>query len=50
MSHPVLPGFFGEALDACLLSDAELADGHRAWASLADPIPQWEMEGSSASH
>jgi G3E family GTPase len=31
-----------QALDACLLSDAALADGHRAWADLPDPFPAWE--------
>lgn len=31
-----------QALDECLLSDAVLADGHRAWADLPDPFPPWE--------
>ncbi|MCE8023716.1 MULTISPECIES: zinc metallochaperone GTPase ZigA [Halomonadaceae] len=31
-----------QALDECLLSDAVLADGHRAWADLPDPFPAWE--------
>ncbi|MEQ4539259.1 MAG: zinc metallochaperone GTPase ZigA [Billgrantia sp.] len=31
-----------QALDECLLSDAVLADGHRAWAGLPDPFPAWE--------
>ncbi|MCC5882217.1 MAG: zinc metallochaperone GTPase ZigA [Halomonas sp.] len=31
-----------QALDACLLDDAAMADGHQAWAELADPFPAWE--------
>lgn len=29
------------AFDACLLTEAELAAGPAAWASLPDPFPQW---------
>jgi G3E family GTPase len=29
------------ALDACLLSDAEMAGGPQAWAAFADPLPRW---------
>lgn len=29
----------GDALDACLLSDTELAGGESAWADLPDPLP-----------
>ncbi|MCB1019514.1 MAG: GTP-binding protein [Acidobacteria bacterium] len=29
------------ALDACLLTDAEMAAGPDAWASLEDPLPEW---------
>ena len=29
------------ALDACLLTDAEMAGGPEAWAALADPLPEW---------
>ena len=32
------------ALDACLLSDEELAAGPQAWAMLPDPFPQWVRE------
>ncbi len=36
------------AFDACLLTDAELAAGPAAWASLPDPFPQWgEVEEDS---
>lgn len=34
-----------EALDACLIGDAELADGPQAWGSLSDPFPVWELPG-----
>ncbi len=30
-------------LDACLLTDAELALGPDAWAELADPFPDWQL-------
>lgn len=30
-------------LDACLLTDAEMACGVRAWRSLPDPFPQWRI-------
>jgi G3E family GTPase len=30
-------------LDACLLSDAEMACGVRAWRSLPDPFPRWRV-------
>ncbi len=30
------------ALDACLLSDAEMAAGPEAWIAYDDPFPSWE--------
>lgn len=30
-------------LDACLLTPEEMAEGMRAWGSLSDPFPQWEL-------
>jgi G3E family GTPase len=32
------------ALDACLLSDAEMAKGPKAWAELPDPFPAWRAD------
>ncbi len=32
------------ALDACLLSEAELAEGPQAWTRYPDPFPQWIAE------
>ncbi len=32
------------ALDACLLSDAELAPGPTGWRTLPDPFPRWTQE------
>jgi len=29
------------ALDACLLTDAEMSGGPEAWATLPDPLPEW---------
>ena len=29
-------------LDACLLDDAEMAQGPVGWARMADPFPSWE--------
>ena len=31
-----------EALDGCLLSEAELLEGMTAWKKLPDPFPSWE--------
>ncbi len=31
-----------QRLDACLLSDAEMAEGPKAWTRYADPFPAWE--------
>jgi len=31
-------------LDACLLSDAEMAAGPQAWQQLPDPFPNWNIE------
>ncbi|MEM6470492.1 MAG: zinc metallochaperone GTPase ZigA [Planctomycetota bacterium] len=33
-----------EALDECLLTDAEFAKGPRAWAGFSDPFPKIELE------
>lgn len=30
-------------LDACLLTDEEMAVGPEGWASFEDPLPPWEM-------
>jgi len=35
-------GAIEAALDAALLSDAEIAAGVESWATLDDPIPSWE--------
>jgi len=35
-------------LDACLLTDAELALGDRAWQGLPDPFPEWLPFGAEA--
>lgn len=32
------------SLDACLLTDAEMKKGPRAWARLPDPFPAWEVD------
>ncbi len=31
-------------LDACLLTDEEMAQGPDAWADFADPLPEWQFE------
>ncbi len=31
-----------EALDDCLLSEAELLEGMETWQQLPDPFPAWE--------
>lgn len=36
-------------LDACLLSDAEMAAGPAAWAALPDPFPDWSVEPAAAA-
>jgi G3E family GTPase len=35
-------------LDACLLTDAEMARGVRAWRFLPDPFPKWRLAESEA--
>nr|WP_245586248.1 GTP-binding protein [Solimonas soli] len=34
-------------LDACLLDDAEIAQGPAAWRSFPDPFPAWRMEAEA---
>lgn len=34
-------------LDACLLSDAEMAQGPRVWHRFSDPFPKWSHEEES---
>lgn len=34
-------------LDACLLTDAEMASGEHAWAKLPDPFPAWSTDSHS---
>lgn len=34
-------------LDACLLTDAEMASGIRAWRCLPDPFPRWRLDESA---
>ena len=31
-------------LDACLLTDKEMKDGHEKWEFLKDPFPEWSLE------
>ena len=31
------------ALDACLLTDEEMAQGEEAWTSYPDPFPEWQL-------
>ena len=33
-----------EILDRCLLTDAEMAAGPKAWKAFEDPFPQWLAE------
>lgn len=37
-------------LDACLLTDAEMAAGPEAWAAYADPFPAWEDAFDDEDH
>ena len=37
------------ALDACLLTDAELAAGPAAWEQFEDPFAPWEIADSDMS-
>ena len=34
---------FTQALDECLLSEAEVLQGKAYWATLQDPFPAWEQ-------
>ncbi len=40
------PGAIKQALDACLLTDAEMAHGPAGWFTLVDPFPQWDLQAS----
>ena len=33
-------------LDACLLTDAEMAQGPERWMRLADPFPAWQEDAA----
>lgn len=37
------PDAFKARLDACLLSDSEMAAGPESWPALADPFPSWSV-------
>ena len=37
-------------LDACLLTDAEMAGGPAAWAAFEDPFPEWEADDHEHEH
>lgn len=37
-------------LDACLLTDAEVAEGPEAWAAYADPFPAWDDGHDHGDH
>jgi G3E family GTPase len=37
-------------LDACLLTDSELAEGETNWATFADPFPSWSPHGHVHHH
>lgn len=39
-----------EKLDACLLTDTEMAAGPEAWAALPDPFPEWEADDHDHDH
>jgi G3E family GTPase len=38
------------ALDACLLTDAELAEGPGSWKEFADPFPSWSAHAHAHHH
>lgn len=37
-------------LDACLLTEAEMNEGERSWANLADPFPSWSAHAHHHHH
>ena len=39
-----------EALDGCLLSEAELLEGMKVWQQLPDPFPAWGDKTTSHRH
>ncbi len=40
---------FRQALEACLLTDKEFAQGPTAWRRLKDPFPEWVMDETEAT-
>ena len=45
IGHNLQPEATRQALDACLLTEAEMLQGKALWEQLDDPFPQWEMAG-----
>ena len=41
---------FREQVDACLLTDAEMAAGQDSWQTLTDPFPSWSAHSHSHGH
>lgn len=44
------PAVWKSRFDACLLSDAEYAQGPQAWEKLADPFPAWDFDEDDHDH
>ena len=45
IGHNLQPDETRKALDACLLTEAEMLQGKALWEELDDPFPQWEVAG-----
>ena len=47
--EPAARGAVGAALEACLLTEEEMAGGEARWAAMADPFAEaWEREAGEA--
>jgi G3E family GTPase len=43
-------GVLRSRLDACLLTEAEMNEGEKSWANLADPFPSWSSHAHHDHH
>ena len=50
MALDIDPNILRSRLDACLLTDSELAQGETSWLAFPDPFPSWSSHGHAHHH